>query len=608
MKLSFKGWAVFILIAAVCFGLWYKFGYPRYNFIDLSVDKKKALEIAEGYLRSRGVDIKDYKKAVVFSDDDWADRYLQKTLGSESEENFLKQHRYDLFYWYIRFFKELKKEEFRVTVSSSSGIVSGFNHLIEDVEPREDPGKEAARVKAEEFLKSNYGFDPREYDFHKEEQRRFDARVDYDFSWEKKGVYVPWGRGEGGAKLLTSATVSGEEIREFHVNRLDIPEKFKRYIESQLVFGEYLASFSLLLFAAFMVWSVFIVIKKRHTLAVRLCKKSFFYLAGLLLAMNLAFLLNNMQNIIVDYTTTVPLFSYLWLFFLQAGISIALMSVTFIFPGLAGESLRSEELPEAKYSSFQHYVRSTFFSRVVSRSVALGYVLFLIMLGLQSLLFYLGQRYFGVWKEWSNLTQFSSAYIPFLGILIIGSLASLNEEIIFRVFAISGLKKLVKNLPAAVILSALIWGFAHTGYAIFPVWFRGIEVSCLGLLFGFVFVKYGVVPLLVAHYLFNSFLSGSPYILGRSTPALFASACAALVLPFAFAVIAYVANKPDEEKKIKLLLDADQRYNLEVLIVYLRQKKSRGAPRDILKKELINHNWREELVDLAIEEVFRGNV
>lgn len=186
MRMSRKEWFIFIFIAILSFGLWYKFGYPQFKFVDLSIDKKEALRIAQCYLSSRGFNLNGYRTAIVFETNEWADRYLQRTLGLKLEDEFMREHDYELFYWRIRFFKELKKEEYAVEISPRTGGLLSFAHLIEDTEPRDIVDKEIARERSEQFLNSAQGLDLKDYDFHEEKIKRYDNRIDYVFSWEKK--------------------------------------------------------------------------------------------------------------------------------------------------------------------------------------------------------------------------------------------------------------------------------------------------------------------------------------------------------------------------------------------------------------------------------------
>ncbi|MEW6101284.1 MAG: CPBP family intramembrane glutamic endopeptidase [Candidatus Omnitrophota bacterium] len=604
MKMTARKWLFFILAAVFCFCLWYKFGYPRFISVDLSVDRKSALAKATDYLASFGVNAKDYKVAVIFDQDAWADRYLQKTIGFKKEEEFLGKEQYEIFYWYIRFFKEFEKEEYIFKVGSKTAKILNFTHLIEDIEPREEASKEAARNKAREFLKEYYGLTLDNYDFHREEARKLDQRTDYSFFWEKRGVYIPWEEDKGGAKLLMGATVSGNEVREFFINKLDIPEKFQRYIENQLLFGEYLSSFSFIIFIFFILISIVIVIRNKHTLAIKISKSPYIYIGVFLAAANLVYVLNNIQNLLINYPTSSSLASYIWLYISRLLPNVIVFGVSVIFPGLAGEFLRNERMPELKESSLLHYIKSSFFCRSATAGLILGYLLFFILLGFQAAIFDFGQRYLGVWEEWQSLVQFSSAYFPFLTALILALNAAFNEEIIFRLFGINWANKYFKSLLLGIIFSALVWGFGHTIYAIFPVWFRGLEVTLLGLLFGYIFIRFGLLPVLTAHYLFDAFWGVAAYFLGKSSLYLFSSAVFIMLIPFILALVSFFLNRSSEEKPVTQLFDAHQKYNLSILDGFIRQKKSEGFSSERIREELISHLWDIDVVEQALEDAF----
>lgn len=604
MKISPKEWILFILTALFCFGLWMQFGYPQFAFVNLSIDKKEAIAKAEAYFNQRGIDTKEYSKAVVFDVDDWADRYLQKTKGFKEEEDFIRRHNYELFSWGVRFFKQFQKEEFSVRVSPVSGRVLEYNHFIEDVAVAPAIEKDSARKQAEDFFKNTSGINMDEYDFHEESARRYDKRTDYSFSWEKKGVYIPWKKDEGGAKLLIGATISGNGLMHFYRNRLDIPEKFSRDIEKQMAFGEYLFALHFIVFTFLIVSAIFIVARRKNNIINSYCKRWFFALGIFLVAVNTVSILNDIQSVIISYPTSISMGSFLGIYIIKMLINLALFSAAFILPGIAGESLRREVLPQNPRSSFTHYLLSTFYSRPAAGMVLLGYLIFIIMLGMQAAMFYLGQRYLGVWKEWLRLAQFSSSYVPFFGAFVVGISAGLSEEVIFRLFGISWGRKYLRSTFLAVLFASLIWGFGHSGYAIFPVWFRGVEVSLMGILYGFIFIRYGLIPLLVAHYLFDVFWGVAAYILGRSPLYLFGGSLFILLVPLIFAAAAYLLNKEEKERPIEVVLNDTQRYNLSVLTAFVSTRKSQGLSAASVSAELIRHNWDPELVALAIKEVF----
>jgi hypothetical protein len=609
MKLSLRDWAVFVVLSIVALFVWYKLSYPQISYIDLRISRNQAVDIAESFLRSRNIDPKSYMRAAVFNSDVEADRYFQKTLGPEAEEEFLRSHDYDLFSWAIRFFRENEKEEYLVRVSSRSGEIIAFRHSIEDTRKKERIEKTVALMQAQDFLRRFYNINFDDYDFHSEESKKYDNRIDYIFSWEKKGVYIPWRQIDngGGAKMVISATVSGDEIKDFHKDRLDIPEKFTRYIEKQSILGGFLSSFFMLVFLGLIAWSVVIVIRDKASVVIRRTWQVFILLVVFIFAIRLLDIFNNLQGILYQYKTSSSFLSFIGVYFIGIIISYAFISLSVIMPGVAGESLRCEVYPYKKESSLFYFINSTFLSRSVSKSIIFGYLLFFVVLGLQSGLFFIGQRYLGVWLEKIRLTGLSSSYLPFLSAFIIGCSASLTEEIAFRLFAINWAKRYFKSSILAVVVASIIWGFSHTQYPIYPAWFRGLEVSVIGLFLGFAFLTYGIIPLFVAHYLFDVFWGVAAYVLGRSNSYLFYSSLFTLAIPLIFALIAYLVNREEKEKAIETVLSQSQRYNLEILSVYISEKKRQGVNPVDLRNELIANGWDRHLIELAFKMMHNEN-
>jgi len=605
MKIKTRDWCILIFLAVLSFGFWYNLEYPRFAFVNLSFNKHQALVESDRYLKAQGVNTKDYTRAIIFDSNEGFNRYFQHAAGLQEEEKFISQHDFDLFRWLVRFFKESQKEEYLIYLSPRTGKVIKFIHLIDDTEPRVDLGKEIAKQKAEAFLQRNFSLDLSSYDFHEEKVKRYENRIEYVFSWEKKNVYIAWKKDQGGAKLLTEVTVAGNEVREFNKNKFDLPDKFLRYVQKQFILGEYLYNIFYIILFILLAWSISTVLKNRQNIVPRLVKKWFYYVAGFLMVINTADLLNNFQNILMVYPTSANLKSFLGLVITKWLLNTSFLIVGFILPGIAGESLCSEVFPENKQRSFLGYIKSSFFSRQLTQAVLLGYLIWIIMLGLQAVIFHNGQKFLGVWREWHTLAYFSSSYIPLLGAFVIGASASFNEEIIFRLFGISLAKKYLHSLILAVLVTSVIWGMGHTMYAIFPVWFRIIEITLIGIFYGFIFIRFGIVPLIVAHYLFDVFWCSAVYLLGKSCGYLFYTSVGLLGIPLIFAGGAYFLNRSQQEKPVEDTLDKIQQYNLGVLVAFVSAKKSQGFCAELIKEELINNNWDHLLVKLAIKEVFK---
>ena len=605
MKLSNKNWGIFIILSALSIAIWYKLSYSQFSHIDLSISKEQAIKTSESFLRSRNIDPSNHIKAIIFKVDSEADRFLQKTLGAR-ELDFIKDHEYTLFRWIVRFFQENTKEEYIVTISPKTGKIIAYNHLIEDTEKRDIISEKDAIKKAKKFLKTIFGIDFKNYDFYSKNIQRFDNRIDYNFSWAKKGVYIPWTEinDDGGAKLLINTTVSGNEIKSFDKAILDIPEKFQRYIEKQNILGTFLSSFFLLMFLGLLTWSIFIVIKRKEEVVIQRTWKVFLGIGIFIFVLKIFDILNSFQNLLFHYSTSASLSSFIGISLIGILLSCIFISLSIIMPGVAGESLRNEAFPSKKGNSLLHFINSTFLGKSVAKSIVFGYLVFFIALALQSILLAFGQEHLGVWIEKIKLTNLSSAYIPFLGAFIIGCSASIIEETVFRIFAINWAKKYFKNTILAIIFVSLFWGFSHTGYPVYPIWFRGIEVTIIGLFFGFILLKFGIIPLFIAHYLFDVFWGVTPYIFGKSNTYLFYSSIFILVVPLFFALIAYLINRKEVEKNIDLILNTDQKYNIEILKTFIIERKKQNITKDNLKKELLSHDWDKTLVNLALENIY----
>ena len=598
MKLTTRTWIVFGMLMAAGFALWYRFTYPQFMTVDLSIGKERAVQSARDFLRARAVDPGRFITSATFDSDTWSDTYMQKTLGPEGEEPFVRANGFDIFYWKVRFFRQSEKEEYVFNVSPRTAEVIAYEHRIPDVEPRQSPDKDAAQAVAAAFLKERIP-DFAKYEFYNGAPRRFENRVDQNFSWYKKGVSIPWKYGKGEARLLAGATISGGEVLAFDLSNLDLPESFSRYISQQMTFGRYFSSFSHLLFACLVIVSVVIFFNKRNTVRTRAVKTRFVLFGGFLVLVNFLNLFNEIQSVIIDYNTSTALGSYLGIFFIQSILGIVFTGFLFTVPALSGEALQTEA-GRARADSLTHFSMSTFFCRRTASLILLGYMLFVFLLGMQSGIFQFGQQYCGVWKQWIKMTQFSSAYFPFLSAVGMGLSASMTEEGVFRVFGINWGMKYFKNTVMAVAFCALVWGFGHTEYAIFPIWFRGIEVTLIGLVYGIIFLRYGVIPLLVAHYLFDVFWGVAAYLLGKSTSYFFWASVAVMALPLCFALAAYLVNKPEEEREPRTFLDRFQKFNLGVLEAFVRERQGQGLADEAIRRELLANNWDPSLIGLAL--------
>ncbi len=63
-----------------------------------------------------------------------------------------------------------------------------------------------------------------------------------------------------------------------------------------------------------------------------------------------------------------------------------------------------------------------------------------------------------------------------------------------------------------MLIPAIVWAFLHANYPQEPIYIRGLELTVVGVIFGLVFLRYGVWATIISHYVYNCFLGIYPMV------------------------------------------------------------------------------------------------
>lgn len=158
------------------------------------------------------------------------------------------------------------------------------------------------------------------------------------------------------------------------------------------------------------------------------------------------------------------------------------------------------------------------FGKAIKRSVWHGYLFCFVLLGIQAVILFIGFEQFGVWATADPMNDGRNQLFV-AGYPLLAWMAAISEEGVYRLFAIAALTFLLRPLwrrvhrwtgrpvflnplfaivPAALVASFL-WGAAHIGYTIYPVYTRLIEVTLLGFVFSWILLRHGLMTAIVAH-------------------------------------------------------------------------------------------------------------
>jgi hypothetical protein len=142
------------------------------------------------------------------------------------------------------------------------------------------------------------------------------------------------------------------------------------------------------------------------------------------------------------------------------------------------------------------------------------YLLALGVLGVQMLIYFLGDRLFEVWATNDPWFAMDNFYFP-LAIPLSAWAAAIGEEVIYRLFAMMALFQLLRRMVnvkiamfLAIFISSMLWALGHVGYPVFPAISRFVEVTLLGFLFSAIFLRFGLIVAILVHAIIDSFLMG----------------------------------------------------------------------------------------------------
>ncbi len=523
---------VAVAVAAVSLVIGIKYfsrAFPEAS-LTLRVNRADSRAIAEKFLVSRGFDTGGYHHAAIFTYDNEAKIYLERTLGL-SKMNVLTRGPIHLWRWSHRWFKPEQKEEFRVDVSTQGQVV-GFEHEIPDTAPGASLNPEQAREIAQNFLQNTMHRNISDLEFLDVESEKRPARVDYSFVWKEKKVNL------GNGSYRIEVDVDGDHVAGYN-EFVKVPDQWirdYRNLRSKNISAQLVDEVLWVLLSLAMLVILIRRLRDRDA-PLRMA-------AGFGLVATVFYFLEQLNSFSVNqfgYSTADSYSSFVAGYYRHAILS-ALGVGAFIFLIVASaEPVYRERLP--KLASVRRTLswrgvrsRSFFIANVVG--IAMTFFFFA-----YQTVFYLAADKLGAWAPadipFSNLLN---TRIPWIAVLFIGFFPAVSEEMQFRAFGIPFLEKIFRSRAAGLIAAAFIWGFLHSAYPNQPFFIRGIEVGVGGIIVGLVMLRFGVIATMIWHYsvdaLYTAFLllrSPNDYL--RISGGLTAGI---MLIPLIVALIAYL--------------------------------------------------------------------
>lgn len=465
--------------------------FPEYT-IDLKISRIQAAKLSEQTSRKLGINVQGYTKSTIFATDDTAKNFLEQNVGVQ-ETAKLAQKEVVIWNYSTRFYKPLEKQEYNFSYSPTGEFV-GFNSKISEDAQGENLTKDDAQKVAENFLLNQTNIYLSNYQIVSSEAEKKTNRTDHVFVWEQKDFSL------NGATDRVEVAVFGGTVGSFN-QFLKVPENWLRSYEQDRSYNnvaQVVAEAINYIFFGIAILVTFVIGFKTHQLNLNFSRN-----VALVIAVITFFASINYFPIILYYFPTTESFSAFTTQVILGAFSAAFFSGLIAFLTVAaGELIYRQQFKENL--NLAKIFPLGVFTKNINLNLFVGTFAGFIFLAYVLIYYFVGQK-FGFWvPAETNYSELFNTYIPWIYPLLVGLSAAVIEEAIFRLFGITFLNKYLKNTFVAVFITSVAWAFLHSSYPQSPWYARGIEISVVGFVLGWLFLRFGIIASISAHYTFNA--------------------------------------------------------------------------------------------------------
>ena len=481
--------------------------------LDLEMDREAAVSQAETLARQYAWDPPEARTAATFGQTDpEVQTYVELEAGGrDAFVDLAERGIYHPYVWTVRRFQEGAVEESRVQFTPA-GEPYGFRLRFAEEDPGGGNVSEEAGLAIAERTASEWGLDLSSFDLlESSEERHPGGRVDHTFVFERADWTVEDGR------FRLRIRVGGDRASELS-HFVYVPEAFsQRYREMRSANdGIALASQAVFVVLFLLVGGVGgTVLLMRQRWVIWRPPLAWGALTALLLGLGVA---NTLPLSWMGYDPAVSVQTFLagQLALAASAAVVGTPLLALIF--LAGESLGRRAFP-GHIQQWRFWSSEVAASTPVLGRTAGAYLLLGIQLGYVVLFYAATSRLEGWWSPAEAVVQPDLLATPQPWLLAVSTslFAAFWEESAFRAIPIAcaallGARYGRKSLWiwGAVALQAIVFAAGHANYPQQPAYARLIELTVPALLWGVIYLYFGLVPTILAHFTYNLSLTSLP--------------------------------------------------------------------------------------------------
>ena len=481
--------------------------------VDVSMTRDGALAKAASLAESlRLTPAKLTRSAAAFQGDPRAQLFIEQEGGGRAAlAPFLREGEHALYTWRARLFEPGVTREVSVYFTPA-GRAYGFRARVPEAEAGAALEPEAARAIALERAAADWKVDFAQYKpVSASTAKRTGGRVDHEFRYERLDAPI----GEG--KLLLTLVVSGDRLTAL-ARGFQVPEAFeRRYQERRSANSTISAAANIVMTLAYMLGGCLlgsIWLLRRGAWAWRPAAWLAF---GIALLVGFA-VLDSIPSSWLGYNTATSPEGHYAKAIGAAFASVVMWWAVLLGTFTAGEGLGRLAFPRHPYLWGAWAPRTGATDAIVGRTLG-GYAWVGFELAFVAVFYYAAQRWFGWWSPASLMIDpnILSHAQPWIDPVANALRAGVWEEFLFRAVPLAGAALLGRHfgreklfIGVGLVVQAVVFGCAHATYPQEPSWARPVELFLPSIVWGLVYLRYGILPGILMHYVFDLVLMSTP--------------------------------------------------------------------------------------------------
>lgn len=510
---SRRFWLVFLAAALVAVIAALKLMFiaaPGLN-VDISFSREQAVAAAQAFQQKQFPDLKTERSASVFISDRGLQNYVELEAGGvDAFQALIPQLDAATHYWKVRTFLPGKEEEL-ITAFSPSGHPISFSYLMPEKTPGAALDETAARTLAETGAREFMGERFTAYKtFETKQQRQASGRMDYTFTYEHATLTA------GEARFRIALKVAGDKLIAVDTFK-HIPQAFDQRFNEMRALNTQISQVASYLMAILFglgglvgggVW-----LFRRHQLRwIKAFWPALFVGAGLAAAV-----LVNLPMAWMGYQTTSSAHTFIFQQLAQAGGILVVATLVFASIYAVAEGLTRTAFADHPrlWDMFRPATASPeVLGRILGAFAWTGFFL------LYAMVFYwVSSKILGWWQptDINSDPNILASWRPALAPIFTALQAGTWEECLFRAIPLS-LAILIGNhygirnklVIFTLIAQALIFAGAHANYPNLPGYSRLIELFIPAMVFGLVYLRFGLMVCMITHFEYDLVLMSLP--------------------------------------------------------------------------------------------------